>query len=734
MRALSYIIFGFIIFTHVGSNAQADQKPTASFIEKRLQSDTYLESKANQKIAENAQLIDKAFVKQKTKISRIMEKIDDANITLSVKESLKIFKGMALKLGYRYHVEPSYIGDFYTRQDTYRVSTPINPLEWFIDKNTPWVLSLEPGAEMSFWQQYDKAKDARNIENGYSPFRFPINAERARDNLKPGDLAHLKARLSLNIGAVHEWDILSSIELKAGLNYIVQGVFDVFVFRADANKIRVRLVGRRDAAKQFQANVGVNSDFSIFGVEWLDDGMVDVFQLDEVWTKLISQADQNIFLADYTLNLDYPEVRDAYNELFAKNLMLKDYKLSESPLLNISNPTVKREDVVKVLISNLTKLDEIYRQDLTQKNYDKRRVDRNFAGSNASHDTVLKNTNFGVKYIYKKKRSTVRRDNQMALKKMLPDGSETTEYYFFPTWISRNEVKGAASWYKESLFRSSNMIYIADSNYVPTEFKSIGFYYDYTDKTYKNKEHQNLVNHFHQVLPTPVYKMFDDFLIQNNIRNLQNKIKNIRISSRYFVNTLGLIALEKSFAGKSPEEIQNTVRELSISHLLAVPLPSRNAGQMQALQLAKSQDGIAKCKTQMAAFQVKQSMNKYCDDLEIITENLSVAVDNRYPPTLRHEKMSSLLENEMFREMGPGFLFRLIPSHKLEDTSHFEIKIYRPEQVEPLRFVYPPNEEFADRDLYETILDIQELMDSLVPDMRLDGVIDDLTTRKVHSN
>lgn len=688
-----------------------------------ISSDSYLEQVGAEQIQSKSKSIDDAFEKLTEKTSDLFSNLDQYTLKAKISEDIDLFKGAAFGLAYKYEVEPAYIGGYYLRSDRYRASIQVNPLKYF-SGSAPWLLNMNPGMEINFWQYFPKAAQARKLTNGYTPLHFPLTAEKAQKNLKPGDLAHVRANLNLNVGAAKQWDLPLHLEAEASLAYVVQAPFDIYIFKASENKVRLRLAARRDKSRRFHARVGVEDDIRILGVDVVDNRIVRWMGLRDIISDTLANSDQNVFLADYTINLDYPEVREAYDELFAKALRFKNIEVAEHPVITVMDPRKSREEAQSILVSNLTKLDEIFRQDLEQKDHSQRRVDRNFAGSNGVDGSLFHQFNFGISALFRISHSSTRRDNKMKMKIMNHDGTETEKYFFFPTWSTEKRERGFFSRHREETLRSSNMIYATDQKYIPKEFKSIGFYYDYTDKVYKNREHQSVLTHFEQVLPPEINEQMLAHLESKGLLRLENRLKNMRISARYFIDADGLKSAERFFSGKSRGETHHIIRQMIVDHLNSIPRPKANPERPEDFNYYFDCDPFYRTQSYI--------VREFCLDITQIADRLDTIVNTSRSPAERHKQMDVLIQNHLFREVGPAFIFNLIPPEEISGASHFEIKFYLSGQVEPVTFIYPEGNGFPDREFYELILDIQRLMNDATPDMRLEGTSDGLTTRRTH--
>ncbi|OFZ15934.1 MAG: hypothetical protein A2Z20_10775 [Bdellovibrionales bacterium RBG_16_40_8] len=711
MSKFAYKLITFLFLLFISHTGHCEESPIVveNTVESEnvVKSDSYLE-KIQINLNRNAGRIEDAISHQGAYFKNFWERLDQLPLSLPIQENLKLFRGMSINLGYKYHVEPSYTGGYFTHIDTYKVRIPINVGDWILPDGVPFI-SLNPGAEINFWQYFKTATEARNPLNGYSLAHFPLTAERAINNLKPGDLVHLRTNTNINIGVRKSWNIPLGLEVSGNIAYILQGEFDTFIFRSDENKIRLRIIGRRDKGVNGSVAMGVQSSFKIFAVNIVDNKIIKITHLDEILAYDGFENDQNIYIVDYTLNLDSPEVREAYNELFATNLRLKNFNPAKNAVINLINPFKSHGEITDTLISNLSKLNDLFHEDLFERDHSKRRVDRNIMGSNNAENVKQRNFRFGINGLYRLNTLTIRRDNRLTLFTTQPDGSETRDNYFYPSWIKGLDQRGLFGLFRDNTLRSTDMIYITNDDFVPIDFKSIGFYFDYSDKNYKNREHKKNLEHFQRILTPALYQKLIDYLISQDLFTLNGTLKNARVYSRYYINVRGLRSIESILKELRRDGAENYIRKITIGLIDNTP----NAAIAHTTH--QKQPHRPRCHGYKS---YSKRVIDNCKKIEDIVKRLALALDTEVPLLERHTQMEHLLNNSLFNKIGPGIIFRLIPENELATSSFFEIKFYLANKIEPYVYLFPPNNNYEDREFYKIILDIQKIMDDMTPEMR----------------
>lgn len=664
--------------------------------------------------SKSSSMLDKALEKQKVLTESVHDFIKRVKFSASGSYALDFLEFFDFRMRYKNSVEPAHVGGYYSRLDSYTARLQFSPLSWFLENNLPVVVSMTPETSIEFHQLFPSQLKALNPIHAKFITSIPYTAERAISELRPGDLVHMNSFLNLYLGVRGEWLLGTAVEIESQVGFLVRGQFNIFVFRAEENKVRLRLIKRKLKAGVFDNKIGLKDDIGLFGVKIVNNKIIEWLQLDEVLRNRISYGLQNVILADFTLDLSYPEVRTAYNHLISSNLVFKDTYLPSTKTL--ISPHHERTELSKVFISDLTEMNELYRQDLANPNPETRRVHRNFLGNNlATGDFDINNRGNLTRFVGFKHTANSQK-NHLTRYILSSDGVEASDYFTLPTWNERSSRDIDLFGYHEEEFKSSDIVFKADDQFNISDFLSMGFYYEYRDSHYKIKEHSKGLLRLKLILPPFINNQLIEFLNSQPDLNFNDGITNARISARYFINSQGFRVLESIYGRSTIEETTETIRRLLIDHWNASSPPTKKVKLKfrGCTKRYKNESRIVK---------------HYCREIDFIAGKLAVISNPSISFSERSQVAMDLMSHSLFKKIGAGFIFKLLPAdEKLADLCRFEFRVFHPKSIEPLTYIYGSTSE---RELYETLLDLQRLMKDLSPDMRLDGDVDDLTHRKV---
>jgi hypothetical protein len=676
-------------------------------------------------IQKNQKLVKAAIEKERKILTSLSKLLDQITIAINLKTTQYIHNdGLGLTIGYTPATAPAYFGKYHYRQDSYLLQLPASIGNWIKSR---WVMfNVRPSVLIEFFQFFDSRKEAENFKHMYLPKHFPSTAAKALDPklMKNGDIAHLQGGVWAAMGGTEGWQ-MNQLAVSPQVGYVLNGQYDMFMLKVvepqpngtDLTRFHMRLIGQRQHGVFGELTFGVSSLFAPFAWHVLTNGLIHLLNLDQILWGYAFRGDEDVYMADYVLNLNDPDVASAYDGIMDEMLRFKKNENGDRFIDTIFNPLKSSSEVGAELKLDTQSLDDIYKKDVNEPDITKRRVDRNFLGSNIAVDQPNLQGKFGIGGVWRDEKVVVHRENQLTMLTMQPDGTEKLNYFSFPMYTSTDSLRAAVTYFQHNKARSANIIYITDKNFVPTDFDSIGFYYDFTTKRYTDAVHQDTIRHFQKMLPDSAFKAFTAFLATNKFEHIENGlIPNLRLSARYFITTDGLVAATQDFKNLSHDERVIKMRKLLIDHLRTTPKTDTEHHRL-----------FASCGGDYAHDDKIESL---CKDVEEIAEHLVVAIDDSSLPQVREKQMDILAHNKLFLEVGPGFLMATIPPEKLDSTSFFEIKFYLPGVgTAPLLFQYPAKE-VAHREFYETIKDIQNIMSNMTPDMRLPTDHDDLTHRK----
>ncbi len=650
----------------------------------------------------------------------------------------------------RIELSPAYIGGYTLREDSFIPQETFNPFLWLSpykfhfmvplkwEPQYPLLLPIQSQQEIDVWRVFKTYHDATHTRK--IPFldfvanQLPVNSDVLLHKLKPGTEVRFHVPLNLLFGASYYVPAGTVAYESTQVGKVLSGEYDVFVFRGKDKMARIRLVANRDRDWQevYQTGLGDAGMTQYFPNHILENIVFSIFKLDDLAKLQINTADRkDIFLADYTLNLSYPEVRKAYNNLFGKALIFKDHRLN-SLVWRVANPFNSKADLRNLLISDLTQLEKIYQQDVTTEPVlNKRRVDRNFLGSDTADGGKADQWHIGLGSLFKISEDTSYRVNELTVDKDTENGDVKRNFYIIPEWYSHRRSAKFFNIFLEDKLRSSFMLYKADSHFSPTEFKLMGFNYNLFESRYGNLADHMVIRHFHNELPPAVFSDLHTFLGEHNLLNMEHLLRGVRVTARYFVNENGLESVEHRFYNSTPSQVFGAILyDLATvvrwdQRLRARPSFGHIGDQRVCVRvLAIDKD-----------FYPEDPALRYCSDLIFIAQHLAAIVNTALTPNVRKAAMDGLIQNNLFREIGPGLMFSLIPPDDYAKSLYVELKFYLPTQVPPVSYFWPhqPNGQpivNVNLTLIENLLDSVKIMNNQSPDMRLNCNHDSITCRR----
>ncbi len=686
--------------------------------------------------------------------TRIKGAVENSDISVNVvnvnKTALDAFNA---GVNDRVELSPAYIGGRTLREDAFTLKESFNPIEWLSTNvfrfivpykwgpQYPILISLQGQQEVDMWRLFKSYHDATHTRK--IPFvdfvanELPATAQ-TLEKLDPGTEVRFDVPLNLYTGADYYVPVGSVAYLKGSLIKDFSGEYEVFVFRGNGTKARIRLVANRGRNLQgiLQGGFGDQGFSKIIPWHIVENIVFAIFKLDTIGTVQRDYSnDARMFLADYTLNLKYQEVRDAYNELFAKALIFKNKRLN-SLIWKIADPLNSGKKLRNLLISNLTKLEGLYSEDYqTQPDPDQRRVDRNFLGSDHADGKPL-TWHYGLGNIFRESGDTFYRENELTRDSEMKDGKRTKFRYLIPEWLNHRHSAKFFNVFSEDKLHSSFMVYTADSAFNPIDFKLMGFSYNVRESRYGNPANRMVIRHFHNEFPPEVFSDVEQFMARNNLLKLDHLLRGVRVSARYFINEHALEAVEHRFYNSTPEQTFSTI-------LYDLAMVTRSAGQLNAgpmfdpHRLADESICVRILAIDKALYPDDPAL-RYCGDLVYITQHLTAIMNPSLTPGDRKAAMDVLIKDDLFREIGPGLMFSLIPPNEVAKSLFVEIKFYVPTQVAPISYYFPRDPTTnnpivnVNLTLVESLLDSVKSMTNQAPDMRLYCNHDGPTCRKTH--
>ena len=434
---------------------------------------------------------------------RVVDEIADIDIRFNIKLfDLDLYEGVGIGSKYRYEVEPSYVDNYYTRVDTWRMNANVRPGDLLSDDSLPFGLNIEKGQEVHFVRQF-KSKSRALKAIPYSFKHFPYNSERIIDNLHPGDFVAIPAHLNLVIGKgigtlsnVLTGAVSEYFGLNAGLNasYLLSGKFQLHIFKMMDNRVRLRILAQRQQKISMRADAQIG--FLGTGLDFFLISLVD--KQIRKWTRVkLTEAGADkefgrIFLADYVFNLNNSAAREALDGILASQ-----FKLRETEIINPFNG--KDKPISNKMIHDLSLIEELVQEDKADP-IDSRRINRLYRGESV-YNRHTRNLRVGIKII-QYGRQFHRTENLISH----VDENNKTNYYLYPTFTRNKEFEALFGIFKHSNMHTVYSLFPSDREGVPSDFGEWGTTWEFRDKRFSGEDQEKIIKFVARNLPTSVLK------------------------------------------------------------------------------------------------------------------------------------------------------------------------------------------------------------------------------------
>ena len=593
--------------------------------------------------------------------------------------------GFNSSLSYKYAVEPSYQDGFFSRFDRYPGKISINPIAWAFD-DSHFGISVSASAELQFVRQFRDQKKAFT-SMPYGPFKAPINANKAIDDLAVGDYASIIYRLGAYAGVGYGWSDFIKASVSAG--HSLSSQYGAQVFRLRDNHIRLRLFAERSNGPGFNFGSKFDDDeFDLFSTDYLNDAIIKLIKMDLVEVRE-QRKKRAVYLADFVINLNNEQSRAAYDRVMDKMMDFKDRKY------RTLNPFQSEEEIIAFLIEYTEELEQMYQEDIQQK-AGVRRVTRIFLGkdilpTSSSGRFELGNAIFSFEkgHQFFDNRLTFLARNNDINRYNLPDATFYSGFKaFFSLW-------------QESTSRSANALVKRSEDNKIEDLIDLGFMFEYKDKKLYPGETKQLKKQLCDILNDETCAKVDWSAYD------KKKTNNFRMRAQYIFSREAFFELKKLNYHDYLRSIEETVMAQDYSALVGV-----------------DQSNYLDC------------IDYECDRLELhrYSMNSLASTLNKtfHSPTYEesYEAFIKLRWNPLFGAIGGRILLHMLPE---ENRGGYGVAIIeltgsnRPK----VELIYSPSKNGKEkakerRALYDYVKNIQTTIFNRGFDLRLQGVHGDL--------
>ncbi|MEM1261012.1 MAG: hypothetical protein AAGH76_01315 [Pseudomonadota bacterium] len=655
----------------------------------------------NEVVALDPESCTRAQQSERQPTSTVEAALDNTDLLLTTPAiGIDLFEAINVGVQYAYEVGPSYRGDFFTRVDRYSVATTVNPGDLL--GGLPVRVALSAGSEIVFAQQFASGSAARSIKATYTPERMPLTAERAVA-LKPGDYVRFDATLNLLATLDQLFSLPSElVASKLGLKVLASGGFQIHVFRLDGERVRIKLIAERSAETGAAVSASPNLPIALLGIDPAAATLVEFARFDRSIRLAISRSRSHVVLVDYTLDLEEPTVRAAYDNLFhaARRLRL----------------STEDTDDDRTLIGDLAALDTL--ASATDA------VHRNFKGATRANS---RRAGIGVSLrTYDVQRERIFREKLLSRVRRNNADTEEVDYFLVPTWSRIRERAAFFGTLDERMEQSAEAMFSANNDGTPQEFIHLGFTFNYVDTILRNEEYRRIRNKVELLLTEQ-----GETALANRLSGtgwLQSgQHRDVRMRLHYYFHDTAFRALTAAGLDDSDVMYERLV-DFAVAAIESEDFPYHDGGLDELVATytrTLRPKGIERTDRYAYARRIVQTL--WGAELKRTTKRLVGVLDESLEPDDRLDAFVKLRWSSYYRKLGPAIWVYLLETADVNpaDTMYLTLELDARNRA-PVVFEFGNDSE---RDLYEAIRQVESILNDRSIDMRENGALESVIAR-----
>lgn len=533
--------------------------------------------------------------------------------------------------GYEYEVDSAYTKGLYSRSDSWQIGLDGIPnREHDITKGFSAKLKAGADAELEAkFVRFFKDPCSAMKAKPYDPRRIPLRSNVAiSDKFNVGDYFLFRG----SVGVVATGELLNMMGTSfwgAGLSlsYLVRAFYQIHIVRLDQKHIRLKVVAHRGSVKEGSLGIGFEHEFEVFGFNSLNNAAERFLNTKPIKIK-VDQKKSDVVLVDYILDLTNPEVAAAFERILPSAKEFKNLAKLET-YKSINN-------LASNVLLDLTPLEEIFRKDFENSRVG--RLQRNLK-TNSNQNLIEYGIHAGNKILGLKfdKRSST---GLMSL--LRPN--DTFDRYLLKSWESVRERRAFISVYRHYHEEAFRALFVADESFKELKTMNIAKHITMKKSAIDFSSFNKLKARLYKILPNEVFQQIP---WNRWAQTPKTKFDNFGLRFEYTI---------------SPEVIYSLpeYRAEEIKVFLDRYLASKNLVAKDFLQVMESD------------FQTAESV--FQDRLQKVSRTLENALSKKKTSLERVELISELKSDEIFGDMGVGFLASLNPA-MLEKWSHLSLDI-----------------------------------------------------------
>lgn len=594
--------------------------------------------------------------------------------------TLPLADGLSESLNARAKSEPSYVNGYYTRIDQMNLITNANMNNLLDLTSLPFGFNMSHNAEVLFARQFKTQLESVKALPYNLYQNFPISAEKAKNNLNPGDFVSFRANLNFVISRAFFGYFNAGAFASSSAYGLLSGDFLINLFKIDTNKVRVKFIAHRGKGTGLGASAGYASPLKLLGFNYIDRRITD-------WVNLsinanVNQNTADVFLVDLTFDLNDVKAAAAFTNLMSSKVVFKD--------VGILNPFQSQETLASKLMTDMSEVEEIFEEDRNLP-ANQRRIDRVFKGSNTS-DINSTNFSLGFKlFNFSANQSFVR--NRISN----VDKNDNKQKYLFDVFSKSNKYNAFFDTFGGEEILNSNMLLTANDDWSPNTFVALALSREMKTVNFSQKDLAKIKGAVAQILPTEQYEKID----WKDWKFLKGDLLNAS-----FKNTL---FFHKEAISHIPKRDTATLKKLLTTYLEKGSRPKSNPFIVKDIGAGNS-DG-----TTSTYYYSGDWIDAFEEDISAISENLAVSFSPEATSQERYDYFLKVKDFPIFLEKGAGFLISLLPQDKIEELVSYELNMSA-KDVESVSFKFGKIEE---EKLYKSLLYIQSIINNRSFDLRL---------------
>lgn len=596
---------------------------------------------------------------------------------------VEIIEGLRAAVDYRYNVEPSYDGEFHLRYDRATLPISVNVGQLFGKTSQYFGVTLGHATELLYVRPYkSKSKAIIAIPFGYDKVptsvgdileRLPLSAENAIKSLAVGDFFSVSAHLNLVVGA-------SSLPLSAttrgfvATHYLISGQFQIHLVKAEDQKLEIKIIALRKTDKAISAVAGFTNSHKVFGLSVVDRRIEKWLNLTEVFQVSYGKMTSNLMMVNYMLDMKDQQVREAYDGIAGKLT-----ELAKLETVKILDPRNSNNELTSMLISDITPFEEIYAKE-KYRIQSVRTVDRRFKGKN-DVDVADRSTFKFAPVIMKFTKDTEYFENVLTSS----DTNEKLDYYRLHTFVRTNAISWWGTLFKATSVSRASILFDSDKDAGVGQLRDIVFEWDYRDKSLTKSEMKMIKDGVKQALPESIHKTVNWGSFVDGA-----EFDNARFNYKMVLHPLALTSVANAGEGN--------IYGALLDYLKTIPEPSSDPQELESAP----DSGLNSYNPY-----VNKVEEKYKSSLQSIAHYLAKVADPNSTMKQKADAFAELRFNNLFIEIGPGFLVSVLPPAELKKLVYFEI-VMTADDVPPM-----PSFKFGliqDRKVYDAANYIQAIL------------------------